>query len=126
MFFSNLFKKGRKTNTFDVLAGKKLLRVREPELVQQPSSPGAQEYTNAGLGFSDDCDLAIENKYTFINAKKLEDFIDEKIESIDYNESNVSFSFSHTKKIIVSLKTEDWNGPEAMQLNYKGQIYIWN
>lgn len=79
-----------------------------------------------GLGFEDDCNLTIYNNRTLENAESLSDFIDEKVSTIDYTDTDVSFNFTNNKKILVSLKDQDWNGPEAMQLNYKDKTYIWN
>ena len=109
-------------NTFDLLKNCRVVSV--VKLPLPTDTPGTPD--SLFIKFNNDCDLSINNVFTFVNTLKPEDFISEKIETIDYSKLNVSFNFSNNKKIIVSLKDEDWNGPEAMQFDHKGTTYIWN
>jgi hypothetical protein len=115
-----LFKK--KKNLFDYIKNKKLIIV---DNAPQVFDSGEIE-NDWGLGFENDCNLTIYNNRIIRNADSLSDFIGEKVSTIDYTDTSVSFNFTNNKKIIVSLLDQDWNGPEVMQLNYKGQIIIWN
>ena len=109
-------------NTFDLLKNCKVSSITKLPL--PTDTPGTPD--SLFIKFNNDCNLSISNMFTFVNISKVGDFIGEKIENIYYSDTSVSFDFSNNKKIIVSLKTEDWNGPEAMQFDYKGTTYIWN
>lgn len=123
MNFLNLFKK-KEVHTFDYLKNQKIVSIGQ--LPQPEENPSSIIESVLGIDFGNGCGLVVYNKCVYIGVQKLEDFINEKIINIIYSNIAVEFEFSGNKKLIVSLKPEDWNGPEAMQLNYNDQIYIWN
>lgn len=120
----NLLKNNKDFHAFDYLKNQKVVSISK--LPQPEENPHNVIEDILGIDFGDACGLVIYNKYTYISIPNLKGFIGEKITDIFYSDIAVEFIFSSNKKIMVSLKLEDWNGPEAMQLNYKGKIYIWN
>ncbi len=74
-------------------------------------------------------EIAIFQYITIVNienANSLSDFIGERIINILRSEFEVKFIFSEDKAIAVSLRENDWYGPEAMQIRAQDKIYIWN
>ena len=120
MSILNFFKK--ENNLFNQIKNKKLLTINDSSQIFE----NGEIENDWGLGFEEDCNLVIYNNRLIENASSLSEFINEKVLTIEYSSISVIFNFTNDKKIIVSLKDKDWNGPEAMQLNYKGGIIVWN
>jgi hypothetical protein len=116
----NSFKK--ETNLINYVIDKKLVVINDGRIKLDDGS----DDTSWRLGFEENCNLSIYNNRIIENANSLSDFLGERVLTIDYTDTSVSFNFTKNKKIIVSLKDQDWHGPEVMQLNYNGQIIIWN
>jgi hypothetical protein len=70
--------------------------------------------------------ITIYNNYTFNKTSK-EIFEKNKIISINETKDKIEFTIENTGDIIVSLKDDDYNGPEAIELSKKNQpTIVWS
>lgn len=69
----------------------------------------------------------IENPYSIVGGENLNDFIGLKVVEAFSNEDSIYLKFNNDSVVIVSLKDEDFNGPEAASYNpKKGDIIVFN
>jgi len=85
-------------------------------------------YDYVQLYFDDESILNIYNRFTINDKKnqKISTVLDLIVIQIIETEDIVTLNFSSNRKIAISLKDEDYSGPEALELiDPNGQIAIW-
>lgn len=82
-----------------------------------------EDYTQ--LYFSNKAILNIYNNFT--TSKNLSDFKNLQVTSIKENDKLISIKFEGNEFILIDMRDEAYNSPEALQLNTpEGQTIIWN
>ncbi len=75
------------------------------------------------IRFSNNSTLSIFNNYRY-DGENISNIVTKKVESVTEFEDLIAIEFDDGKALSISLRDDDYNGPEAMVFKPKGELPI--